>query len=421
MNKNIVWTALIVGSLLWCTPETSNNKPTREEETITRPFPIDSMKEKKDTIAHEITETINEKVFTYNIKNLIKEHNALVTNSKSYSLVYGLGTQDLEPILKKYNPHLMKNGKSIAALKETSYRNIDSLQVPAVFPSVKDFFLPDIDIFLNDKPLIQQVMNDFFSKYPEAKKKFDEDKTCVITTKLPNGKMWTAYYENGILQLAWPTSIGNGNRYRNKHRSNWEDAYFHARSPQGWFFFTSFIPKKRNKDRDAMTNYLELNATNKQGNSRGLWYHGWQRVTGEPSSHGCFRFINMLSDPLAKKIQLTKWEKWEIKTYGTPCFAAREPYKQELDSVDYYTKRHPNLAKNWLEKQNKIRSEDANPYKEKIAKLLGEKNTDNPKKITDNIKDSVKQEDSTKLENSLKNSTIKNEISKGSIVSTDSI
>lgn len=74
--------------------------------------------------------------------------------------------------------------------------------MPAIFPSVKEFFLPNIDNFLADKPRIQQIMNDFFTKYPEAKRKFDEDKTCVITTKLPNGKMGTAYYENGLLQLA---------------------------------------------------------------------------------------------------------------------------------------------------------------------------------------------------------------------------
>lgn len=171
-------------------------------ETVETTISKDSTKEKKDTTALEITQTINEKIFSYNIKELIKKNDPLITTSKSYSMIYGLGTQDLEPILKKYNPHLMKKGKTIEQRKETSYKNIDSLQVPAIFPSVKDFFLPNIDSFLADKPEIQQVMNDFFTKYPEAKKKFDIDKTCVITTKLPNGKMGTAYYENGLLQLA---------------------------------------------------------------------------------------------------------------------------------------------------------------------------------------------------------------------------
>lgn len=373
MNRKIIWTALIVGSLLWCTPSSPNTKSTSLTETVETTISGDSAKEKKKTTAREITETIDEKVFSYNIKDLIKKNDPLITTSKSYSMIYALGTQDLELILKNYNPHLMKKGKTIEQRKETSYKNIDKLEVPAIFPSVKEFFLPNIDNFLADKPHIQQIMRDFFSKYPEAKKKFDIDKTCVITTKLPNGKMGTAYYENGQLQLAWPTSIGNGKRYRNKYRNGWEDSYFHARSPQGWFFFRTYVPKKRNKDGDAMTNYLELNATNKQGNLRGLWYHGWQRVTGDPASHGCFRFINMLSDQLAKKVKITKWENGEIKTYGTPCFAGWEPYTQELDSVDYYTKWHPNLAKNRLEKQDKIALKDkskVNPYREKIEKLI---------------------------------------------------
>ena len=106
----------------------------------------------------------------------------------------------------------------------------------------------------------------------------------------------------------------------------------------------------------------------------------------------------MLSDQLAKKVKITKWEDGEIKAYGTPCFAAWEPYERELDSLDYYTKWHPNLAKNWLEKQDKITSQGSNPYKEKIAKRLSSQNR--------NTKDATI--DSTKTETVLKDTTIKN-------------
>lgn len=304
---------------------------------------------------------------TYTIKELLKNKDALVTNSKNFSLLYVLGEQDVNTIIKQYNPHLAKQKPDNFDWRWTKFTGLDSLIIPKVFPSVKEFFLEDLWDFLQDKQWLQETMQRFFSHYPKAAEVFKENETCIIQTKLPNETMGIAYYENGKLLLAAPASIGNGKRYPNPIHIPWEDSKFHARSPQWAFFIIDKVAHKRNRQWDNMPYYMEFNARTKQWNLRWLGIHGWQLVTGDPKSHWCSRFVHALAKPLFEKAQKTT----SVENPWTPVFAYREPYQEELDSVHYYTKTHPKKIETFLARTEQ---EIDNPYREKIAQRRKEKN-----------------------------------------------
>lgn len=296
------------------------------------------------------------KTLTYNIEDLRKNKDPLITNTSRHSLLLMLGEQDANTIIQQYNPEIAVTKSTDFDWKWVSIFQLDSLNIPQVFPSVKDFFKPDLWEFLQDKPELQKIIYDFFEKHPATKEKFAKEKTCIIQTNLPNGKMGIAYYENGKLEIAGPTSIGDGKWYK----------WYHARSPQWGFYIITKNANKRNKQGDRMPYYLEFNAYNKNNNLRGLWIHWWQLVTGDPKSHGCSRFVHVLTKPLFEKVERTD----TITDPWTPVFAQWNPYKRELDSVKYYQKQSDKKIQEYLER---TQDDSTNIYRKKIEERFQKK------------------------------------------------
>ena len=288
----------------------------------------------------------DEVVDTFDIKDLIKKRDPLLINSKRFSLVYMLWKLDVNEIIRKYNPNLAKTKNQDYDWSGINIKTLDTIIVPRIFPSMKDFFKPAIEDFLIDKP---QLADSVWTR-----------RTVIIVAQRPDKKMWLWFYNNGILEFAWPVSIGNWTRNKDAKTKQW----FKAVTPQWVFQVIRKDPNHRSTpNRDAMPNFLEINAYNNKWDLRWLWRHGWQYVDWLPHSHGCIRFVHLLTKASLENIvwSMVPWE-------GTPFIAQRVPFPSDLDSIKYYTKLHPELAKERISRQDTIL--EPNMYTDKIKKRL---------------------------------------------------
>ncbi len=324
--------------LAWCwTPKNKNNtwEITYKDSAIEQ-----TQKELTDTLSHnkKNTITIQPDVILFDIQEMMKEKDPSISVADGKSLLWMLGSLDVDTIIKQYNPHLLAGEKPWHNRSRQDVRGIDTLYVPRIFPSMKDFFNPELENFLFNNPALRDSVMD--------------DKTVIIVTELPNGHFWLGYYQDGILQLAYPISIWDWKR----HKDKFNRTRYQWRSPQWRFWVKRKHANKRSKARDSMAYYLELVS------ERWLWLHG-QKTQSKRQSHGCFRQPQLAAKMLFERVvaDSTDW---------TPFVSQRTPNKTEMDSTKYYTQIHPALKDERLKRQDTLK---ASNQKDTIEALLQKK------------------------------------------------
>jgi hypothetical protein len=63
-----------------------------------------------------------------------------------------LGKLDVNEIIKLYNPQLAKSKNENYDWSNVNIKSLDTLIVPRIFPSMKEFFKPQLEEFLIDNP-----------------------------------------------------------------------------------------------------------------------------------------------------------------------------------------------------------------------------------------------------------------------------
>lgn len=346
-SKNIIGSIITAWILASCGTPNKKNQHIKDIHTDSIHQQI-TKKELSDTLSHtkKNTLTVQPDVMLFDIQEMIKKKDAAITIADGKSLLWMLGSLDVDNIIKQYNPQLASTQKEWYNRSRQDIRSLDTLYVPRIFPSMKEFFSPQLDTFLVHNPQIKDSVED--------------DQTVIIVTELPNWHFWLWFYENGILQLAYPVSIWDWWRHRDKVQErktkSRKKIRYQWRSPQWRFWVKRKHANKKSKANDSMAYFLELIW------ERWLWLHG-QKTQSKRQSHWCFRQPQLAAKMLFERVvaDSTDW---------TPFVSYWNPNKIELDSAKYYTEIHPELKEAWLKKQDTIKK---NTQKDTIKTLLWKK------------------------------------------------
>lgn len=324
-SKQLIWSIITAGILASCwTPNTTDNNNEIYSDSISTEK---TKKELTETLSHNKKNTVSLQpdVMLFDIQEMIKQKDPSIFVADGKSLLWMLGSLDVDTIIKTYNPHLLEDVKPWHNRSRQDVRSIDTLYVPRIFPSMKEFFNPELETFLANNPgLKDSVM---------------EDRTVIIVTELPNWNFWLGYYQDGLLELAYPISIGDWKR----HKDKFNRTRYQWRSPQWRYWIKRKHANKRSRARDSMAYFLELIW------ERWLWLHG-QKTQSKRQSHGCFRQPQLAAKMLFERVVADS-------TDGTPFVSQRSPNKVEMDSTKYYTQLHPNLKEEWLKRQDTLKSD----------------------------------------------------------------
>ena len=239
--KNLIGSIITAWILASCwTPKNKNhlneNTPDSLQTNNNKKELIKIFSEKKNNFVAQ------PEVMLFDIKDMIKKKDPAIIVADGKSLLRMLWSLDVDSIIKIYNPQLAATQKTWYNWSRQDIRTLDTLYVPRIFPSMKSFFNPQLNSFLINKP--------------EIKENIQDDQTVIIVTELPDWYFWLWYYEEWKLQLAYPVSIWDWSRHRDKATErnihSRKQIRYQWRSPQWRFWIKRKQANKKSKANDSI-------------------------------------------------------------------------------------------------------------------------------------------------------------------------